>query len=357
MWVYILNFALIVLYGAIFKNKKICIVLSAIQLFLVLALRDPLLGVDNAVYMSGYEYISDLRFTDMISRLHLIKTSELIYPYSFEGGYVLLNWIISAFGIGFHGFLILHAAFCIFAFSKFVYRYSENYCLSFLLFIALGFFTYQFGILRQTLALAILLLSVPFIQQRKPFGFFLLCFVAFTIHRVAIIMLPLYFLSCIKLTKKRYVFALFALLAFSLASPILISSISSLATKIFGKNIQLQDFSLNAMFLSMVAFAVLILLFHVFEKMAKDESGNNILIWFFLWTIAVEVIGLYSDLIARAIYIPYIAIVALVPNVLENYKNKNIVKWGKLAVAIFSFIMMIWFLKDDFINPYIFFFQ
>jgi hypothetical protein len=89
----------------------------------------------------------------------------------------------------------------------------------------------------------------------------------------------------------------------------------------------------------------------------EDKAYNNMLIWCFLWAIAIEIIGLYHDLIARAIYIPYVAIVALIPNVLENYKNKSVVVLGKMALVVLTFAFMVWQLRNDFINPYVFFFE
>ena len=66
MWIYIINFALLLLYGIFIKNKKILVAVSAIQLFLVLALKDPLLGADNLTYKIGYEYIATLDFKDIL---------------------------------------------------------------------------------------------------------------------------------------------------------------------------------------------------------------------------------------------------------------------------------------------------
>lgn len=357
MQIYVLNFVLILIYGLILRNKKAFVALSAIQLFLILALRDPLLGVDNTVYMAGHEYISTLSFKDMLSRLHFLKTAELIYPYTFESGYVFVSWVVAFLGIGFHGFLILQAAFCIFSVSKFIYKYSENYCLSFVLFIALEFFTYQFGILRQTLALAIFIMSIPLIKEHKLIKYLLLCLIAFTIHRVAIIALPLYFVCNFRLSQKRYMSILIMLLAFLVISPLLVNSISIILLKLVGKNIQMQSINMNAQFLIMMFCAVLILFFSCFEKLIGCNFDNNILLWCFLWAISIEIIGLYNDLLARAIYIPYIAIIALIPNVLENYRNKGIAKIGKIVLVVFAFAFMILQLKDNFINPYVFCFK
>lgn len=359
MWIYIINFILICFYGLGNKNRKFVIAVSALQLFLILALRNPLLGVDNSVYMSGYEYISTLSFKDMISRLHFIRTADLVPPFSFESGYVVLNWIASFLGIGFHGFLIFHAAICIFCIAKYVNGYSKNPSLSFIMYTSFGFFTYQFGILRQTLALSLFVYSISFITEHKPVRYFLMCLMAFTIHRIALITVPIYFLCNITITKRRYVFFILALLAFLIISPVLVSYISYFLETVFNKNFNMDSASLNSQIVILTLCAGMIALFACFEKEKNklEKDKNNLLYWLFLWTIAIEIIGLYNDILARAMYIPYIAIIALIPNVLENYKSKKLVMVGRMVLVVFSFLFMVLQLKNDFINPYVFFFR
>ncbi len=359
MWIYIINFVLLLLYGVFIKNKKLLVALSAVQLFLILALRDPLLGVDNATYKVGYEYISTLSFDDMLSRLHLIKVAELgnpegvASPLAFESGYVVLNWLFGATGLSFHGFLIAYAAFCVFATSKFIYDYSESPTLSFILFVSVNFFTLSFGILRQTLALSIFLLSLPFIKKRKLIPYLLLCFLAFTIHRIAIITLPLYFLYNLRITKRRYLYAGGALLALFAASPLLVNYAIQPLMGLIGKGSYSLSLSFNFFILVMVAIAALIFLFTDFESFMGHRE-NNFLCWCFLFSIAVEIIGLYNDVIARAIYIPFIAAVALLPNVLRAYENKKLAAAGKVALIALSFAFMIYELHGNMINPYVF---
>ncbi len=359
MWIYIVNFVLLLLYGVLIKNKKLLVAISAVQLFLILALRDPLLGVDNATYKIGYDYIATLDLGDMLSRLRLIsaanlgKPEGLETPLAFESGYVVLNWLTSAIGLDFHGFLILYAAIFVFAASKFIYDYSDSPTLSFILFVSVNFFTLSFGILRQTLALSIFLLSLPFIKKRKLIPYLLLCFLGFTIHRIAIITLPLYFVYNLTFTKRRYLYAGGALLALLAVSPLLMNYVLRPLLRLIGKSTYSLNLSFNFFILLMVAMAVAVYLFTDFEKIMKDP-GNNFLCWCFLFSIAIEIFGLYNDAIARAIYIPFIAIVALIPNVLGAYENKKLAAAGKIALIALSFAFMIYELHGNMINPYVF---
>ena len=107
MGIYLFNILSLPIYKAIFKSKKVFCALIALQLFFILALRDISVGTDLPTYSAGFEYIRSLSFLDMISKLRFIRVSELIYPFSFESGYVILNWLIAKVGLGFHSLLAI----------------------------------------------------------------------------------------------------------------------------------------------------------------------------------------------------------------------------------------------------------
>ena len=353
MLIYILNFVSIFLYGLLIKNKKLFVALASIQLFLILALRDPLLGVDNAVYMAGYDYISELSFADMLSRLHLIKTADLVYPFAFESGYAVINWIVAALGFNFHGFLILYAAFCTFALGRFVYKYSEDAMLSVIMFVSMGFFIYMFGILRQTIVLALFLLAIPLIKDRKITKFLAVCLIAFTIHRLSIIIVPLYFVYNIKITKKRFVGIGMLLLAFFAVSPLIANYVIKPLLSLFGKSSYDISFNLNSYIFIMVFLALMILLFASFDEQFVNNPDGNFLCWCFVYAILIEIVGLYNDVIARAMFVPYVAVIILIPNILKKYKHTGIAVIGKGLLIVLLFAFMIFTLQGDFVNPYV----
>ena len=357
MWIYILNFLLIILYGFFIKNKKAFVILVSIQLFLILALRGDTVGADLENYGPGYEYISGLEFNDMLSRLKLIDTADLVYPFMYESGYVVFNWIIGFFGFDFHGFLVIHAAICIAVTGRFIYKYSDDPGLSFLMFLSFGFFMYLFGILRQMLAMTIFLMAVPYIKKRKLIKYLLICFIAFTVHRVAIVVVPLYFIYNIKITRKRYISLCMMLVALLAVSPLIVRFLIGPILKMIGKNSYQLKFSMNMYIVLMVLIAIMILFFTSFEEFFVKNNDNNFLCWAFLLAIAIEIMGLYNDVIARAMYIPYISVIALVPNVLKKYHHRGIAMLGKAMLVCFLFAFMIFQMSTSPVNPYIFYFE
>ena len=353
MWIYIINFILILLYGFLIKDKKAYVIFASVQIFLLLALRAPTVGVDLDNYSGGFSYIAGLDFGDMLSRLNLIKTAQLVHPYSYESGYVVFNWIVGFFGFNFQGLLIVHAAICTAVAGHFIYKYSEDPKISFVLFLSLGFYTYLFGILRQTLAMTVFLMAIPFIKKRKLIPYLLMCLLAFTIHRVAIIVVPLYFVYNLKITKRRYLQIGALLVAFFAISPLLARYILSPLLRILGKTSYQLQFSLNVYILIMAAMAALIFCFTSFEEFFMNNPDNNFLCWAFFLAIAIEILGCYNDVIARAMYIPYIAVIALIPNVLNRYRHSGISTMGRILLVGLAFVFMIIQLNGSKLDPYV----
>lgn len=73
------------------------------------------------------------------------------------------------------------------------YRYSSNFALSTFLFIASCNFTWMFNGIRQYLVVAILFACTSLILKKKWMPYFILVLILFTIHKTAIVMIPIYF--------------------------------------------------------------------------------------------------------------------------------------------------------------------
>ncbi len=355
MWIYLLVYLSIPIWNRVFKKNRIAfIAVVATEMFLILALRAPTLGVDLNNYSGGYRYISSLSFVDMIKRLRFISAANLIPPYSYESGYVLMNWLLSRCGIGFHGFLIVYAAFTMFSHSLLIYRYSDKPWLSMAIFMSLGMYEYFFGILRQSIAVSIMLLTLPAIKERKPLKFFGALLVAFLFHRSSIIFLPLYFFGRIRHTKKffRLYFVGYALelavLAVSLKyaiEPIL---------RLLGKHYSIGDFKMNNLILLMLFIAAAAYFATDFDKTFYDKDHNLITAGYMLG-IFVQIFGFYMEILSRAAIGYYLIFAAvLIPNVITKYKKyPQLAKLGTLAVYLFLFAFYIYRLSSSVIVPFV----
>lgn len=82
-------------------------------------------------------------------------------------------------------------------------------CFSYILFSTLFYSFFAVTGIRQTIATALVVfIGTELIKKRKFFPFLLICLIAFTIHKSSICLLPFYFISQKKITRKYILFVL-----------------------------------------------------------------------------------------------------------------------------------------------------
>jgi hypothetical protein len=340
------------IYGFLIKNKKLLISVISIQLFLILAFRDESLGVDVANYKEYYEFWSTLSFSEIIKGFRFFSNSNIIY--GLESGYVLLNWVIAKLGFTFHSYLVIHAAICIFSFACFINRYSNVPWLSYAILICLGIYSYTFCILRQSLAVAFLLFSIKYISKKKFIKFLLLNILAILFHRVAIIFLPLYFISKIKISDKSIISSLIICVAFFALIPVIDKIILQPIFLSTGKTYQLESFSFNKLliFVFIIFFALIFLMKtskkgkisvnslqrksykNVFEIYLKNKNICTFF-WMFILGIYVQCLSIYMPIFSRiAIGLFFISLIIIIPKTVSATFKDSEVKYVNFTVYL-----------------------
>lgn len=347
--VYILNYLSILLYAKIFNRRSFCIVAST-QLFIILALRADTLGADLQVYASAFEYISRMDVLDMLSRIRLVKNAVLPYPYSLESGWMLLNWFISYIGFNFRTLLVVCAAINMYAYGKLVYRYSNIPWMSYCIFLALNTYTYMFGILRQSLAMSIVILAVMAFDSNKNKAL-ILSLLAFAIHRTAIIVL-IFFYIMKKKPKKKQLFMTFVLgwPLFLIISPFIYRNIIIYMMRFFQKGYQGTGLQWNYLMGLLILIGIMIIFLYSFNNIKNPVECLSI--WSIIAAMYWETFGMMNATLARGVQYFIVFITLAVPYVLGNYFDYKIVRLGKIAVSIMLFVYMIVSLQGTAIVPY-----
>lgn len=354
MLIYFLCFCTIPIYGLFIKNRKVLVSLIGIQIFLLLACRNEGVGYDLSVYKGAFEYIKSLSFFEMVERLNFISTADLIYPYNLESGYVFFNWIIGSIGFTFHDFLIIQAAVNITIISLFIYNYSKSIWMSFMLFCCLGMYNSMFGLLRHSLAMCILLLSVPFILKKNSVKFFLVVTLAFLIHRSAIIFIPIYYLYNIKVRKefllKYGLIALLLIYPLGYVLDIFVVPLLSIFDKVGYSSLQLKY---NNLILLLFIILILVVMFANFRYFT--EKIDNLTIWGFLLSFPIEIVGMYNEVLGRSLPFYFIFICLLIPKIIKEYKvqETRMVVYLVLPVVLLMFEM--YTIYGTPMYPYVFF--
>jgi hypothetical protein len=117
---------------------------------------------------------------------------------------------------GFYNYFAVFALFSLFSLAIFlvaIYRDSEDFFFSFLLFIAFGYYFQTFNSIRYYLAVPIALLAMGYLLRGKKVHFIGLILVGALFHRSILVVLPLYFLAT--LNWKRWMLAAAGVLCLS----------------------------------------------------------------------------------------------------------------------------------------------
>ena len=121
-----------------------------------------------------------------------------IYNFQFnesvEIGYQVLKYILLSLTYSYFWLFWLSGLIVVYCYLKVIRRYSVNYWFSVFLLITLGVYTFFFNGLRQGLAMAIFVLAIPYLLEKRFVRYFLVCIVASLFHVTALFIIPFYFL-------------------------------------------------------------------------------------------------------------------------------------------------------------------
>lgn len=188
-------YILIVFLGILLKNHRTAyIVTITTMLTLISGLRHIDIGLDTEVYYSLFEQSKSFGMDIPLSR-------------DLETGYLWFQMMFSKIFPSFHFFLLFIAVFFHVAFARVVHRYSPDPLWSYLFYYVLFFSFYGVTGLRQTIAAALCLMAIPFIEKKKLIPFIILVMLATSFHTIAIVFLPAYFLLQIKISRPYLVIA------------------------------------------------------------------------------------------------------------------------------------------------------
>ena len=347
MAIYLLNFISIPIYDLLIKNKKRLVFIIALQMFLILSLRADTLGVDLENYKQFYEFYQTLSFGEIMRGFRLIGGST--HDLGVESGYVLLNWVVGRLGFSFHSFLVFYAAIVVGSVSLFIYRYCENAALGFATFISLGAFVSFFGILRQSLALAIFLLAIPALERRKPIRFFLIVIIAGLFHQSLFIAAVLYFVVKLKANKALYVIFIGASLTLTLITPVLYNNVVFPIIVKLGRYYYLNDFEWNNMFAVMMVLAVFFMFF--FKNREREDNSMQC---GFLMSLPLQALAFYLPIFSRlsgAVFFNFVCV--LLPNTLSRIENRNQRFQANTVAYIGLFAFYLYTMIDSVLVPYV----
>jgi hypothetical protein len=321
----ILWVGLVSLFSASIKGKQkrniIAVGLCGFGIFIIQALRSDAVGIDISGYITGYH---------LASNINVFAGARL---FNYEVGYILYSQVFSKLGISSQWYLAIVALTIIGPLSYVWYKNSKMPGLSIFIYITLGFFTFSFSGLRQSIAMAIIFFGFKYIQERHLVKFILCVALATTFHTTAIISLAAYPLYSLRLKPAQLVLMIPPfIMAFIFRSQIFLL-IYRLYKGVAG---EVESTNAYTMLIVMILVFVLACIFGNKDKLdLKFNAYKN----YMLVAIFVQLLASQSNAVMRAGYYYYLFTTLLIPEVIKNQKDAVVrtIAVNLLIVALLYF--------------------
>lgn len=308
--------------------NKICLAAIFCVLFFLCALRvgvgnDYLTYIQNAheIYVGGVT-VTEWGYNIIVKFLYTFAGSE---------NYLLI--------FGFFGF------FTILIFLKAMYDQSDNFAVSFLLFMTLGIYFRSFNTVRYYFVLAVTLYSLRYVVKKEYIKALLLILPAALFHKSVLIVIPLYFIC--NRTWKKWFLGLVGV--GTVALYLLRNFVMDIALKLYPSykdTIYLTaDVGLKENLPSIArCVLVLCLCLYCYKEAIKDNEANTLYFNMNIMAIALYIGGSFLPLVSRFGYYLITAQVLLIPGILGKLTGKK-KKAVIVVVALFAVVYFLYFLK------------
>jgi hypothetical protein len=336
------NIILLIIFSITVRNKFIIIKKRRISLLVIIMFFQLLFLYSFHDYENMPDTLSYIEGFDFSSKVDWLNVSQIQHfstEIKFDLGWSYYTKILSSLFNYNRMLLVITGGITILGYFIYIKKYSLIPWLSIFLFISTVFYD-SFFILRQSLAVAICLFSIPFIIKRKFWKFIILIFIAFTQHQTAIIFILLYFVYPLKINKKLFLKVLVGGSLFYLSFQYILNYAATnlIAFEIY--KLAIFEVSNNtSVIISICAFLFVCFIYYPFKLIENHERlFFHMLIIFVL--IDLGRIGLPGTIGRLNLYF-YPSIIFLLPNACKRIKTPILKYLSITVIFVFYFIFSI----------------
>lgn len=315
-------FTALIMHGNREKNLRYVIV-ACLLLYAIYGLRNTyVIGDDTRTsYLDNFNRMQNLDWSGVVR-------------YS-EGRNALFYLMTKAFSAyisrDYQLYISLIAAFVTICFGRMVYKYSPNPVQSILYHFGLLYFTFHFSALKQSIAMAFLMLAFDQIMDRKPIRFILIVLLAGQFHFPAIIFLPAYWIAKLK-PGRAYLLLLMLILVITYVFRNQIINFLMRYYKEEESNIDLSDVTFlrtKALIMIVIVTAAV-----VFRVPSEEDRQYVILLQLMGIAIVFQTFCGYNNVFERLADYYFQFSVIFIPMVFDRRANrKSLLSWRFLQVA------------------------
>jgi len=303
--------------------KTALLSLSFLSLFIPIIIRDVSVGADYITYQNTFNSIisSNYLSSETVSWLGL----PFIYLLKFIAPICLNSYVL------FYGII---------SFATLVFLYlsilkSKIPWLSLMLFIGFCLYFQMFNQMRQLLAISMILYSFKYIDGRNIIKFLLLIISASVIHMTAIIFLPVYFISKLKINRRNLtIYASIGVLSALYFNEIMkLVALTPYGSTYLDSGYNTQ-FSSSTIMNFLVRLTMLIGVLSLAKKTIKENLNATYLYNLVIICTILQVMTMYSALFGRITTMFFIFYILLIPAVITANFKKELARRATFAVVI-----------------------
>lgn len=342
------NFLIVILLGVFlgaYKNDnrytKNFMYISFLMLVVLHSIVDAESMPDLPSYLLAFQDVRHYKITEL---------QNSFWADSFELGYMVFMKIVSYVTSNFNIFLAISSIIWLSAYYSAIRKYSPYIFVSIVLFLV-TIYDQSIFVLRQHLAMAILVLSWDSIIKKEPIKFACFCGVAFTLHVSAIVFAPLYILYQIRDHRKYIMSILAACVVFASSYFVILEYIGSsvmdnASTYLYNIKYEGSNYNEAIMMTILMSSMIFFMRKHVFE-----DGMNRLLFSFMCIGLVGSFFGVGNSatgrLFAYFTAIPYM----MVPVVMTYIKDKPVkVIYATGIIALYAFVAYVGSQSHNFDN-------
>ena len=327
------------------NREKIQCIIIGIVYFLLAALRGRCVGGDTDIYVRAFERISLL---DIVATYEQADKDPVFY--------VFLN-LVSKFTDSYTVLFIIIALFFTISVTRFLYKYSKDPTLSWIIVLAFSLYQFTLTAMRQTIAISFVLIAFSYLFEGKWLKGIIAVLLGTLFHSSAIAVLMVFVVYKVKLNKPMLWISVGVLgLSF-----ILNKQIARLALNVFQGDSTSYGISEEQSGLTMLFVIFVLYVFAVFFVNSKDlENSKETKMLFILSFFAVffETLVPAQPIFFRIAFYFLFALIVLVPNVIFTGRKREDLLILYLVIAVLLSIQYFVFtIGSSYIFPYYTFWQ
>lgn len=281
------------------------------------------------IFMFILILFSGLRFDVGVDFLSYSDNFDRMRQGAFIGHFEFLfkhiSFYLISFGVSNQVLFFLYSLIIVYLYISFYKKYSSYLMLSIFLFTMMPIlYLSSFNGIRQFISVGIFLFSLQFLIKRQLFKYLIYIFIASLFHKLALLMIPLYYILNIKSSMKFYIILLMLYVVAVQFVEFIAFDLLKLST------IYLQNFNAEGVHIDfkLYIFIIFFIVLYIYKnKLIKQGSENNLFLNMFYIGILIALTPLMTNvplymLRITGYFIPVLPI--LLVNILPIMKQKTV---------------------------------